>query len=104
MGLRLDVGKLWCKKPLVPRMSGRYPFPQKVLDETFEDVKKLRAYGFSWTQIANGYGTDVDGLKRMGLYFEFEEENRNDSKKEQSGSKRQGVSQSIDEERSGETS
>jgi hypothetical protein len=48
-------------------MSGRYPFPQKVLDETAEDVKKLRASGLSWTQIANGYGTNVDGLKRMGL-------------------------------------
>lgn len=97
MGLRLEVGKLWCKRPLVPRMSGRYPFPKKILDETLENVKKLREQGFSWTQIANGYGTTVDGLIRMGLYFEFEEENRNDSKKEQSGSKRQGVSQSINE-------
>lgn len=97
MPLHLDVGKLFCKNPRIPRMSGRYPFPQKVLDETFEDVKKLRAYGFSWIQIANGYGTDVDGLKRMGLYFEFEEENH-DSSREESGSERQAVSQSIDEE------
>ena len=86
---------MFCKRPLVPRMSGRYPFPQKVLDETAEDVKKLREQGFSWIQIANGYGTDVDGLKRMGLYFEFEEENH-DSDREESGSERQAVSQSID--------
>lgn len=83
MGLRLDVGKLWCKRPLVPRMSGRYPFPQKVLDETIEDVKKLRAYGYSWIQIANGYGTNVDGLKKMGLYFE---EENHDGNREESGS------------------
>lgn len=95
MGLQLDVGKLWCKKPLIPRMSGRYPFPKKVLDETLEDVKKLREQGFSWIQIANGYGTDVDGLERMGLYFE---EENHDSNREESGSERQAVSQSITEE------
>ena len=69
MGLRFDPTRAACLSPRIPRMSGRYPFPQKVLDETAEDVKKLRASGLSWTQIANGYGTNVDGLKRMGLFI-----------------------------------